>query len=122
MKCDADLFYNNVNRQCECKTGFYPVTQSITLQIQCYPCQAPLCQTCFANNTLTCTSCVVGAAPTNGSLAACACRDGFYRTGSTCTACPIKCATCQTAGVCLTCSNSVTRTPSPSCNCLDGFY
>jgi len=122
VACTAGFTYNSISRQCECRTGFYSVIQSVTNSTECYPCQAPLCQTCTASNTLVCTACVVGAAPVNGNLAACACRDGFYRTGSTCTACPSKCATCQTAGVCLTCSNTVTRSPAPSCNCLDGFF
>ena len=123
IACTAGLIYNTVSRQCQCQVGFYTVTQSVTQQVQCYPCQAVLCQSCAVANPLNCTSCVTGAvAGPNNDLAACACTTGFYRTGSNCTTCPVRCATCQTAGVCLTCSDTITRSASPNCVCLDGFF
>jgi hypothetical protein len=122
LSCSSGLIYNSVIRQCQCQVGFYSVVQSVTGTTQCYPCQAPLCQSCTQLNTFVCNACVTGAAPTNNDLGACACTNGFYRTGASCTACPVKCATCQTAGVCITCSDTTTRTASPNCNCLDGFF
>ena len=47
IACSAGLFYNTVASNCQCKIGYYQVTQAATNDVQCYPCLAPLCQSCL---------------------------------------------------------------------------
>ena len=120
VACTAGLIYNSATHACQCQTGYYSVVQALTNQTQCFPCFAPLCQSCNETSRTVCNACVPGAAVNNISL--CACLSGFYQNGSACNACPVKCGSCSTGTVCTTCSDNVTRSFNNSCNCLTGFY
>lgn len=120
VPCTAGLIYNSVAGRCQCQTGYYEVVQANTNSSQCYPCFAPLCQSCNVTSPTICNSCVTGAAVNNNSL--CACTPGYYQNGALCTACPYKCLTCNVGTVCNVCSDNTTRSAANNCNCLDGFY
>jgi hypothetical protein len=119
--CANGLFYNAVTRVCQCQTGYYSVTQVATGQVACFPCFAPLCQSCTNLTRDVCTSCVTGAA-VNATTGLCQCVTGFWQNSSTCGTCPIRCASCNVGTVCLTCSDTVTRDTNKDCACLTGFY
>lgn len=121
VACTAGLVYNSATRACQCQTGFYPVTQLQTNQVQCFPCLAPLCQACTNLTRTVCTSCVSGAA-VNTTTKVCTCLTGFFQNGSLCNPCPYKCGSCSTGSVCTTCSDNTTRASNDSCNCLLGLY
>jgi len=62
VTCTAGLVFNSVTGACQCQTGYYSVTQSATTNItQCFPCYAPLCQSCNSTTRATCNACVTGA-------------------------------------------------------------
>ena len=92
VQCSAGLIYNSVTGSCQCQTGYYSVAQVSTNYTQCYPCFAPLCQSCNASSPTVCNSCVTGASVV-GTL--CTCNSGYYQNGSLCVACPYKCLTCS---------------------------
>lgn len=123
VACTNGLVYNSVTGACQCQTGYYPVTQLTGQSIgsqQCYPCFAPLCQTCTQAAPTVCSSCVSGAAINANSV--CACLAGYYQAGALCNSCPNACATCSVASVCTTCADTVTRDSTKNCACNIGFY
>ena len=118
--CAQGLIYNDITRQCQCQTGFYAVTQAITNETTCFPCYAPLCQSCNVTNRTVCNSCVSGAAVNTQNI--CQCLTGFFQNATLCQACPVRCGTCVSSSVCLTCSDNTTRLFNDSCRCIDGTY
>lgn len=126
MSCTLGLVYNSITGSCQCQTGYYNVTQTSSTgaligTTQCYPCFAPLCQSCNQTTSTICNSCVSGAAVNNNSV--CACLSGYYQAGALCNACPYQCATCNVGTVCNTCADNTTRdTNSTTCACLTGFF
>lgn len=120
VQCSAGLIYNSVTGSCQCQTGYYVVSQASTNYTQCYPCFAPLCQTCQANTPTVCDSCVTGATVGNASL--CVCNSGFYQNGALCTACHYRCLTCSVGTVCNACSDTTTRNLANNCSCIDGYF
>lgn len=126
VTCNLGLVYNSITGSCQCQTGYYSVVQTTATNVslgttQCYPCFAPLCQSCNQTTPTVCNSCVAGAAVNNASV--CACLSGYFQNAALCTACPYQCATCNVGTVCATCADNTTRdTTSPTCGCLTGFY
>ena len=121
IQCTAGLFFNSVTRQCECQTGHYIVTQANTNEVQCFPCFAPLCQTCLVATRDTCVSCVTGAT-VNATTTVCECNTGFFQDSTICTACPSKCSTCTSATLCVGCADTTTRDVTNNCVCNNGMY
>jgi hypothetical protein len=123
ISCTLGLVYNSVTGQCQCQTGYYSVVQATGQSVgskQCYPCFAPLCQTCQQATPTVCDSCVAGAAVNTANL--CACLSGYYQAGALCNACPHQCLTCSVATVCNSCSDNSTRDSTQNCACITGFY
>ena len=123
VACTLGLFYNSVSGSCECQPGFYVVEQTSGQSVgskQCYPCFAPLCQSCTKETPTVCTSCVQGAAVNNASV--CACLSGYFQNGNACNTCPNACATCSVATICNTCADNTTRDKAQNCACIQGFY
>ena len=60
--CSAGLIYNSLTKMCQCQTGHYQVVNALTNEVQCFPCFAPLCETCQLATKTVCDSCVTGAA------------------------------------------------------------
>jgi len=117
----SGLYFNSIFGNCTCSDGYYS-TQVGTGSgaTQCYPCFAPLCQTCTQATPTVCSACVTGAAVNNASV--CACLAGYYQNGAQCTICPYKCVTCNVGSTCTLCSDNTTRDANNSCNCLAGYY
>ena len=120
VACTAGLIYNSNLGQCQCQTGYYSVTQS-TGQVQCFPCFAPLCQSCLQATNTVCSSCVTGAA-VNSTTGLCQCLTGFFQNGSSCAPCPYQCGACAVLSVCSNCSDPITRSLNNSCACNAGFF
>lgn len=123
VACTLGLFYNSVSGSCECQPGFYVVEQTSGQSIgsrQCYPCFAPLCQSCTKETPTVCTSCVQGAAVNNASV--CACLPGYFQNGNACNTCPNACATCSVGSICNTCADNTTRDRNQNCACIQGFF
>ena len=119
VQCSSGLIYNSITGSCQCQTGYYSVVQATTNFTQCYPCFAPLCQSCNATSPTVCNSCVTGASVV-GTL--CTCDSGYYQNASLCVACPYKCLTCSVGTVCDTCSDNTTRDSANNCECITGYY
>lgn len=123
MTCSLGLFYNSITGACECQTGYYPVVQAggqAEGSMQCYPCFAPLCQTCTKDTPTVCSSCVAGAAVNAANL--CACLTGYFQSGANCNVCPHQCATCSVGTICNTCSDTTTRDATKNCACIEGYF
>jgi len=120
VPCTAGLIYNSAIGQCQCQTGYYSVTQSTGI-VQCFPCFAPLCQSCLAATNTVCSSCVSGAA-VNTTTNLCQCITGFFQNGSSCAPCPYQCGACAVLSVCSNCSDPITRSLDNGCACNPGFY
>lgn len=114
------LVYNSISGTCQCKTGFYSVTQAVSNSTQCYPCFAQLCQSCNQSTLTICNACIFGAAFNNNTV--CTCLTGFYQQNGICNACPYKCASCNVGTTCTLCSDLKTRDPNNNCSCLTGLY
>ncbi len=120
--CTIGLVYNSITASCQCQTGFYSVVQATAGgqslgTTQCYPCFAPLCQSCNQTTATVCNSCVLGAAVNANNV--CACLSGFYQDGALCPRCPYQCQTCSVASVCTTCADNTTRdNTTNTCACL----